>query len=156
MGLHVSFQDAVARGWIEPADTPKPCLKTSGRAVAREPGKGRSSWRAAPIDPQGLLFDALVVRLGEDAVRSEVDGLVPGRRYRADIYLPESRLVVEFDGFQFHRSKDAFQKDRERQNLFVLHGYRVLRYVNKQVTSDLDAVIAEIERAHRGAGPQIA
>ena len=96
------------------------------------------------IDPQALLTQALRDRLGADAVLSEVKNLIPGRRYRADIVIPAARLVIEFDGFQYHRSKAAFQKDRERQNLFVAHGWRVLRFFNRQVASDLESVVHQI------------
>jgi very-short-patch-repair endonuclease len=96
------------------------------------------------IDPQAVLTQALRARLGDDAVLSEVRNLIPGRRYRADIVIPDRRLVIEFDGFQYHRSKAAFQKDRERQNLFVAHGWRVLRFFNKQVRDDLDGVVGQI------------
>ena len=37
------------------------------------------------------------------------------------------------DGFAYHRSKDAFQKDRERQNLFAAEGYFVFRTFAKEV-----------------------
>ncbi len=93
------------------------------------------------INPQRILAEALRERLGVGAVQEEVAGLIPGRRYRADIVVPAARLVVEFDGFQFHRSKTAFQKDRERQNLLVLHGWRVLRVFARQVFTDLPGVV---------------
>lgn len=94
--------------------------------------------------PQFVLLEALRARLGESAVQSEVTGLVPGRRFRADIVIASARLVIEFDGFQYHRSKTAFQKDRERQNLFVAHGWRVLRVFNKQVQRNLDSLVEQI------------
>lgn len=145
MGMRVSFEEAVNRGWIDPAEVPKSARK--GPAHRERPDAKR---RTSSQNPQDVLFRALARRLGYEAVRSEVEGLIPGRRYRADIYLPESRVVVEFDGFQYHRSKQAFQKDRERQNLFVQHGYRVLRFFNRQVHTDLDRVVEMIVSAHMG------
>lgn len=104
-----------------------------------------------PFNPQDRLTRALRERLGEQAVLSEVGELVPGRRYRADIALPQHRLIVEFDGFQYHRSKAAFQGDRERQNAFVAQGWRVLRFFHQQVRNDLEGVVAQIlEVAARG------
>lgn len=103
--------------------------------------KKRPSALLKPLDPQTILTAALIRRLGKDAVQSEVVGLVPGRRYRADIVIPAARLVIEFDGFEYHRSKSAFQEDRERQNAFVQHGWRVLRFFNKQVLNDLAGVV---------------
>lgn len=149
MGIRVSFDEAVIRGWINPSDVPRsaPMPPPALRAQARQT-RSKAERGSAGVDPQDILFRALVQRMGSDAVRSEVVGLVPGRRYRADIYLPGSRLVIEFDGFQYHRSKQAFQKDRERQNLFVQHGYRVLRFFNRQVRSELGSVVEQIVAAH--------
>lgn len=122
-------------------------LMQSGR-LARHPSK-RTSTRTArgpERDPQWVLTQALRDRLGHSSVQSEVVGLIPGRKFRADIVLPAFRLVIEFDGFQYHRSKAAFQKDRERQNLFAEHGWNVLRFFNKQVCADLDGVVAQVLR----------
>lgn len=99
-------------------------------------------------DPQRMIFNAL------EAVENlnvcwERTGLIPDRKFRADIYLPASRVIVEMDGFQFHRSKDAFQSDRMRQNLFVEHGFHVLRFFARQVLKDIDAVVDQILRVHK-------
>jgi very-short-patch-repair endonuclease len=38
-------------------------------------------------------------------------------------------LAVEFDGYMHHgRCKEDFQRDRERQNLLTLNGWRILRF----------------------------
>jgi very-short-patch-repair endonuclease len=118
-------------------------------------GPARTNPRAtsarSTFDPQARLAEALRAKLGKDAVQTEVVGLVPGRKYRADIVIAQARLVIEFDGFQYHRSKSAFQKDRERQNLFVAHGWRVLRFFHKQVLDDLPGVVAQVEDIVRGS-----
>jgi len=87
---------------------------------------------AAANDPQTILYDALVKRLPEDAVKWEVPNLIQGRQYRVDILVGKN-IIVEMDGFAYHRSKDAFQKDRERQNLFAAEGYFVFRTFAKEV-----------------------
>jgi very-short-patch-repair endonuclease len=98
-------------------------------------------------DPQQLIFNALVTMEGLE-VCWEQDNLIPGRKFRADIYLPASKVIVEMDGFKYHRSKDAFQSDRMRQNLFVEHGFHVLRFFARQVFHDIDAVVDQILRVH--------
>jgi len=108
------------------------------------PESGKKGRGTDPFDPQERLAEALRRVLGPDEVQCEVTGLVPGRRYRADIVIPRARLVIEFDGFRYHRSKSAFQADRERQNAFVAHGWRVLRFFHRQVRNDLDKVVAQI------------
>jgi very-short-patch-repair endonuclease len=106
--------------------------------------KVRKPRRSDHFDPQVRLTQALRDALGSHEVESEVCGLIPGRRYRADIVIRRAQLVIEFDGFQYHRSKAAFQSDRERQNAFVAHGWRVLRFFHRQVRNDLDGVVAQI------------
>lgn len=99
------------------------------------------------LDPQRRLFNAVKAQVPE--ARWEVKGLVPGRKFRADIFIPSSNVVIEFDGYRHHAlSKRGFQKGLERQNLFIAHGYYVLRYYAKQVSSDLDSVISEIMKVH--------
>lgn len=88
------------------------------------------------------MYDAIRAEIPE--AKEEVGDLVPGRKFRADIYLPTSRVVIEMDGFQFHRSK--------RQNLLVEQGYQVLRYFTGQVLdkAQLAVVVGEVKRVHIG------
>lgn len=139
-GLRISAAEAVRRGWIRESDA-------SAVAPSRMPAAraGRHG-----VDPQAVLYQAICQRLGAERVRCEVAGLVPGRRYRADIVIAEARLVIEFDGFAYHRSREAFQKDRDRQNAFVAHGWRVLRFFNRQVLNDLDGVLDQVQRVVQG------
>lgn len=57
--------------------------------------------------------------------------------------------MIEVDGFQYHKSKTAFQKDRERQNLLAEHGYVVLRYYTKQILKELLLVVDQIASIER-------
>lgn len=118
--------------------------KALGLSVPEKPAKAPYRRAADAFDPQARLTEALRKVMGEDAVQSEVFGIIPGRRYRADIVIPSRRLVIEFDGFQYHRSKAAFQSDRKRQNLFALQGWFILRFFHKQVRDDLESVVAQI------------
>lgn len=86
------------------------------------------------VPPQEQLFDALCERM-PGLPEWEKKGLVPGRRFRADIFIPPD-VVVEMDGYEHHTAKKAYQKDRKRNNLFVLHGYRVFHAYTGQVRSD--------------------
>ena len=131
MPVRLSLQQAQRLGIIPPA----------ARCSAREKQHKR--------DPQRILHDALCRRLPDEAIQYEAQGLIPGRRFRADIWIPRSRIAVEMDGFQYHRSKAAFQADRERQNLFAAQGITVLRYFARQVFRDLDSVIEQIAKVHQ-------
>lgn len=122
--------------------------KPKGRAVGKAGKVGKPSKGAQ--NPQAILYDAIRAEIPE--AKEEVGDLVPGRKFRADIYLPTSRVVIEMDGFQFHRSKTAYQNDRKRQNLLVEQGYQVLRYFTGQVLDkvQLAVVVGEVKRVHTG------
>lgn len=72
-----------------------------------------------------------------------VDGLIAV----ADFAWPAHMLIVEIDGRQWHTDRDAFQRDRRRQNALVDAGWRVLRFTVDDVRFCPEYVIAEIRRA---------
>jgi len=56
-------------------------------------------------------------------------------------------LVVEVDGFAFHSSRDAFERDRERDASLIAQGLRVIRLTWRQIVDRPEATIALIARA---------
>jgi Protein of unknown function (DUF559) len=77
------------------------------------------------------------------------NGTVEGRE--RDFYWPHARLVVEADGYTWHRSPAAMSEDRERDAELVLAGYRVLRFTWEQVTQRRDYIARSLVAA-LGAG----
>jgi hypothetical protein len=53
--------------------------------------------------------------------------------WEVDVAWPARRLVVELDGYAFHRSRSSFEKDRERDTALQLAGYRVLRITHRRL-----------------------
>jgi very-short-patch-repair endonuclease len=68
-------------------------------------------------------------------------------RYEVDFLWQKERLIVEVDGFAWHSSRRAFERDRERDADLQLAGYRVLRVTWRQLTREPDAVVERIARA---------
>ena len=111
-----------------------------------------SEWKkeTATVDITEEIKDAPVVRKTSpiqaklwqavchmDGIVAEFKGAFPNRRFSLDI---------EADGWQYHgKYLSAHRKDRERQNLLVLEGWRILRYTAAQINNDLDTCINEIE-----------
>jgi hypothetical protein len=75
-------------------------------------------------------------------VNSRIEGGI-----EVDFVWPAARLVVEVDGYAFHRSPTAFEEDRARDVRLVLAGYRVLRFTWTQVTRHPAAVARALRRA---------
>jgi hypothetical protein len=54
--------------------------------------------------------------------------------FEVDAYWPHAKLVVELDGYAFHRSPEAFERDRARDAALTVAGLRVVRLTWRQVT----------------------
>lgn len=94
--------------------------------------------------PHDILWASVVSSFGDGAAR-EFENAVPGRKYRLDIALPDARLAIEVDGWEWHgKHKGDFTRDRERQNLLTLHGWRILRFTAGQIRKDTAACIEMI------------
>ena len=74
-------------------------------------------------------------------------------RYVADLYCPDEQLVVEVDG-SAHQMPGAEYHDEIRDAFLKSLGVRVLRFDNKDVLDDLDAVLDEIARHFTEPGQQ--
>jgi hypothetical protein len=107
----------------------------------------KSRSKVSQINPQQLLLDGLLPIIPEAI--AEQKNLIPGRKFRADIYLPSSRLIIEVDGFKEHYFiKENMHKTLDRQNLFTMHGFHTLRYYTSRIYKQLDGVIQEIVETH--------
>ncbi len=62
-----------------------------------------------------------------------------------DLVWPEAKLIVEFDGWIFHR--DRFRDDRARDAQATAQGWRVIRLTADRVDTDSLKVIAELAAA---------
>lgn len=102
--------------------------------------------------PHDLLWAAVAQHYA--SARREYPDAVPNRRFRLDIAITAQRIAIEVDGWEWHgKHKNDFKRDRERQNLLVLNGWRVLRFTASDIRRDMAAVMETI-RAACGDQPQ--
>lgn len=80
-------------------------------------------------------------RLGSPLLNAHVAG------FEVDAYWPAARLVVETDGWRWHRDRVSFGRDREKTNALQLAGFTVLRFTHNAVARRPDQVAAAIRRA---------
>jgi very-short-patch-repair endonuclease len=69
--------------------------------------------------------------------------------YLADLYWPAHQLVVEFDGWDAHGHRLAFESNRKRDQILVAAGLRVLRVTDRQLEREPIAVVTRIAQALR-------
>lgn len=69
-----------------------------------------------------------------------------------DLLWRAERLIVEVDGFAYHGSREAFERDRERDAELSALGFRVARVTWRQLADAPEAVVARLARS-LSAGP---
>jgi very-short-patch-repair endonuclease len=70
--------------------------------------------------------------------RPEVNERVAGKE--VDFLFAEQRLIVETDSWRFHRTRQAFERDRTRDATLLTLGYRTLRVTHRALESDPKSV----------------
>lgn len=131
-------------------------VTTPERAVADLDGVVAPHLVRRAIRQAEVLGLPLGPRAQTDGTRSELERLFLGlcRRYRlpppqvnakigsltVDFLWPERRLVVETDGYRYHRGRQAFEDDRARDLQLRALGYEVIRLSYKQALEEPERV----------------
>ena len=59
-------------------------------------------------------------------------------------FVVEDTVVVEVDGWEFHRDRDAFERDRARDRLLLARGMPVMRFTARDLRSDSHGVVTQV------------
>lgn len=70
-----------------------------------------------------------------------------------DFVWRDSRVVVEIDGYRFHSSRAAFERDRLRDAELSASGFRVIRITWRQLCEETFAVVARLAAVLVARGP---
>ena len=121
-------------------------------------GEVRAALRQAqlqglPLDGFGILHDRstselelLFLRLCRQRGLPAPETNVPVGRYRVDFIWADRGLIVETDGYRYHRGSVAFEEDHARDNHLMALGWDVLRFTYWAVVTD-GAFVAGLIRA---------
>jgi very-short-patch-repair endonuclease len=77
---------------------------------------------------------------------------VGGEEMQVDFLWRKQRVIAETDGFRTHGTRQAFQRDRRRDQLLALAGWRVVRFTWDQVTKLPEQVIEVMRKLVSVAG----
>jgi very-short-patch-repair endonuclease len=67
--------------------------------------------------------------------------------YELDVYWRAERLAIEVDGYAYHSSRRAFERDRARDADLQAAGVRVIRVTWRQLAEEPEAVVARLAAA---------
>jgi very-short-patch-repair endonuclease len=116
------------------------CRGHRGRAPlieVLEQMRGPAPWTQSELE---RAFLSLVREAGLPAPQANV----PVAGELVDFYWPEAALVVEIDGFEFHRTRARFEADRRRDARLQLAGIRVLRVTHRRIVEDPRGLIRDL------------
>lgn len=65
-------------------------------------------------------------------------------KYIVDLFIPLLYLVIEVDG-EYHQTLEQTEKDKSREYYLKTKGYKVLRFSNEQIKTDLKMVLTRLE-----------
>lgn len=74
--------------------------------------------------------------------RPAVNVMVAG--FEVDALWLDARLIVELDGYAFHRTVAAFERDRRRDAMLQLAGYRVMRFTHRRLEAERATVVETV------------
>jgi predicted transcriptional regulator of viral defense system len=81
--------------------------------------------------------------LGRPAVNVLIE--VGSEQLEVDFCWPDRRLIVEFDSWEFHKTRAAFERDRRRDQLLRAAGWTVVRITWRQLTRAPHEVVAALK-----------
>jgi predicted transcriptional regulator of viral defense system len=145
-GLQRALDEAAVSGRLD--------LTLLDAVIARHGGHHRAAKLRAALDAHRpgttLTRSALEERFlalchRHDLPRPTVNAGVAG--LEVDFLFAPARLVVETDGWRFHGTRTAFERDRRRDATLTLRGYRVLRFTHRQLEHEPAAVAATVAAA---------
>jgi very-short-patch-repair endonuclease len=143
--LQRAYEEAQVQRLVRPSELRSALGRSTGRRGApairalldldRKPALTRSEAEAR----------LLALLRAADLPPTEVNARIG--RYEVDFLWRRQRLVVEVDGFAYHASRAAFERDRIRDAELQAAGYRVMRITRHQLQGQPEAVIARLAQA---------
>ena len=89
----------------------------------------------------------MFLRLIRDAGLPEPDTQAKIQGFTVDFLWPQQRVVFEIDGYRFHTSRSAFDRDRRKDQALKAAGFDPNRVSRDQVKHEPLAVLASVAGA---------
>jgi very-short-patch-repair endonuclease len=140
------FEQAIVQGIATPAQIRELLTRTGGRRggplLAAQLQRQTSGPTLTRSEAEERLLDLIRrAELPAPRINSRLHG------YEVDFYWAAAGLVVEVDGYQFHRSRWAFERDRRKDATLQRAGITVIRVTWSQIVDEPLAVVALIAGA---------
>ncbi len=119
-------------------------LARSGRHLGRKSLVGALSLYRDPSFARSWLERRLLQLVTTAGLpRPSLNAFVAG--YEVDAYWERERFAVELDGYEFHRDRASFERDRRRQEDLKLAGIEMVRFTARRIADHPDDVVRRID-----------
>ncbi len=143
--LRAAFNEADRKGMLRESQL-RACAELSrGRRGGSRFRRLVESRRPETAESESEL-EAMFLLLCEEAGLPLPKPNRPVLEFRVDCLWPDQRLVVELDGYEFHRGRMAFERDAQRDNRLKRAGFQVLRFTWDMVAHRRDEVVALVSQ----------
>ncbi len=142
--VEAAFQEALYREIVTPDGL--------AEVLAREPRrKGAPVIRALLEDPRMTRSERerALLRLIDRAQLPRPLTNVRLHGFLVDAYWPAERLVLEFDGWQAHGHRHAFERDRKFGQVMLANALKPMRVTDRHLRHEPVALVARIAQALR-------
>jgi very-short-patch-repair endonuclease len=118
-----------------------------GGPVTARPFKERNTRRAQTLRNEATPAERMLwPYLSKSQLGVKFSRQMPVGPYFADFLSRSAKMIIELDGFSHEMRVDY---DAARTQFLVTQGYRVLRFTNQDVLSNVEGVVIAIQRALR-------
>jgi very-short-patch-repair endonuclease len=73
--------------------------------------------------------------------------------YRVDFLWRSERLIAEVDGYIYHRGRQAFRDDRDRDVWLEIQGFTVVRFDDTRIDQDPAGIASDLLRLLASRAP---
>jgi very-short-patch-repair endonuclease len=99
--------------------------------------RGAARWTQSTLE-RGFLELIRAAGLPEPQTNALVDGEL------VDAFWPEHNLIVEIDGWPYHRTRQSFEDDRRKDAKHTLAGRRTLRLTGTRIEHEPGRLVADL------------
>jgi very-short-patch-repair endonuclease len=64
--------------------------------------------------------------------------------HEVDVFWPREGVIVELDGYAYHRHRSAFEEDRTKDAAFQVAGYKAIRITDRRLRREPETIADEI------------
>ena len=87
--------------------------------------------------------------IAADPILSEYGDIIPQYQvfhYRVDFAIPDCLIVIEIDGYDWHKTREQLTADAKRQRALTAAGWTVIRFTGREIYAGAANCAAEVAR----------